>query len=298
MYQLRMILSYKGDFMKESTSSSPTRESLKGILSESNESFPDLRASVDTIFYTTQGGPFNIRQLAMTVEQDKELNNSILSICRSNFYSGKTPIRQISQAVRRLGPVGFQGVSIQAFLDLDVYYNPAWQKTANSIKLYSNAVAHACRIISQSTSKDSEMAFLLGILHRIGISVTLLQLPNPSEDFTHAQRHFSDLQQIHPSIAQFVLQKWGMSEELINVIGNYGQLIINDKPNTLSAILIAAEHIIKSMGKSEPIMQNSKDTPVGIPRDSFEDARSILEIRPQDIPQIVESVQETLRSEV
>ena len=279
--------------MKETVN---VRENLTGLLKKEENVFLKLRETVDNIFYTTQGGPFNIRQLAMTVEQDKELNNAIIQICQSNFYSGKNPIRQVSQAVRRLGPNGFRGVSMQAFLDLDVYYNPNWNQVTNSIRQYSIAVAHACRITSQVVSYDSDMSFLLGILHRIGISVTLLQLPSPKDDIQKAQKHFQELQWIHPSIGQYILQSWGMPSELIKVIGNYGQIVIDNKPNMLSSILIVAESCIQKLGRKPPKI-TIKDEFIPIPTDSFTDACSVLGLHQNDIPKILEGIQETLRSE-
>jgi HD-like signal output (HDOD) protein len=248
------------------------------------------------IFYATQGGPFNIRQLALTVDQDKELQKEILSICASNYYSGKNPIRKISQSIRRLGPIGFRGVAMQAFLNLDVYYNPKWEKATRSLRHYSLAIAHACRITSHRASLQGDLAFLLGILHRIGLSLPLLQLSDPNEDVPQAIQTCSNLHATHPSISQFILQKWGMPTELIETIGCYGQLIINDKPNTLSAILIIAEELLSRLGRKEPQLLPSKDKFRPPPKDSFQDACTILNISEKDIPQLLINTQETLRS--
>lgn len=272
------------------------RENLTGLLLRDDNVFLGLRDTVDKIFYTTQGGPFNIRQLATTVEYDQSLNDAIISICQSKFYSGKTPIRQVSQAVRRLGPNGFRCVAMQAFLDLEVYNNPQWSSVAHSLRQYSVAVAHACRIISQTISYDSETSFLLGILHRIGISVPLLLLPSPNVDIKNAQRNFQDLQWIHPSIGQHVLRSWGMPSELIRVVGNYGQIIIDNKPNHLSAILIVAETCIQKLGRRIPKIKSAKEALQLLPIDSFADACSVLGLVPRDIPKIQEGIHETIRS--
>ena len=186
---------------------------------------------------------------------------------------------------------------MQAFLDLDVYYNPHWSQVTNSIRQYSVAVAHACRITSQAVSFDSDKAFLLGILHRIGISVPLLQLPSPKEDMQKAQKHFQELQWIHPSIGQYVLKTWGMPTDLIQIVGNYGQLMIEDKPNLLSAILIVAESCIQKLGRKTPRLASMKDSVTPLPTDSFEDACSILDLHHRDIPTILDGIQETIRTE-
>lgn len=269
---------------------------IRGFLIQDSEEIPRLRESVDQMFYATQDGPFNIRQLAMTLEQDKDLQNTILEICSSEFYSGKTPIRQIGQAIRRLGPVGFRGVAMQAFLQLDVYYNPRWERATNTLKQYSIAVAHACRVTSASISSHEELSFLLGILHRIGQSAPLLVLPDPNEDSAKAAQVSKTLQSVHPSISQYILQKWGMPDALIETIGSYGQLIINNKPNQLGAILIIAEEIVKRIGRKEPVIFATKEYCPPFPKDSFQDACRILNIPEQEIPTLIATTQEALRS--
>jgi HD-like signal output (HDOD) protein len=273
-----------------------TALSLQGFLRSPSNKLPILREAVDMIFYATQGGPFNIRQLAITVEQDKMLQKEILSICASDYYSGRNPIRQISQAIRRLGPVGFRGVAMQAFLNIDVYYNPKWEKATHSLKHYSIAIAHACRITSHRASQQGDLAFLLGILHRIGLSLPLLLLSDPNENMTQAVETCETLHATHPSISQFILQKWGMPEELIETIGCYGQLIINEAPNTLSAILIVAEELVQRLGRKEPQLLPTKEKFRPPPRDNFQDACRILNITEADIPQLLVNTQETLRS--
>ena len=88
-----------------------------------------------------------------------------------------------------------------------------------------------------------------------------------------------------------------MPAELIRVIGSYGQLIIDNQPNVLSAILIVAETCIQKLGRRPPRLSSTKEESKSLPIDSFTDACIILEISEKDIPKIHEGIQETLRSE-
>ena len=278
---------------KENTTQAAQR--IMGMLMKPNPKIPQLRNAVDAVFYATQGGPFNIKLLAAKVDLDKKLEKKIINICSNDYYSGKNPIRQIGQAIRRLGPVGFRGVAMQAFLELDVYSNPKWERTTTAIRNYSLAVAHACRITSQRVAEQGDLAFLLGILHRIGISVSLLKLPTPKEDLNTSSKGCEAISTTHPSISQFILQKWGMPESLIKTIGCYGQIMIDDKPSKLSAILIVSEKIIQMLGQKEPQLP-TKEKVMEIEKDSFHDACMVLNLSENDIPSLVKDTQETLRS--
>ena len=88
-----------------------------------------------------------------------------------------------------------------------------------------------------------------------------------------------------------------MPTDLIQIVGNYGQLMIEDKPNLLSAILIVAESCIQKIGRKTPRLTSMKDGVTPLPTDSFEDACSILDLHHRDIPTILDGIQETIRTE-
>ena len=269
---------------------------IQGMLANPQSKFVPLRSTVDIIFYATQGGPFNIRQLAGKVELDTQLQSAIIEVCSNSFYSGKNPIRQIGQAIRRLGPIGFRAVAMQAFLDLDIYYNPRWEKSSKAIKSYSLSVAHACRVIAHHISAKQDLAFLMGLLHRVGMSVPLLLLPKPEEDLLSAFKVCSALHMTHPFIAQRILKDWGMADELVEAISGYGQIFINNSPNILGAILIVAEELIQSIGIHEPMLLTTKEPMVQIDKESMEDACKILVLSSSDLPLLVQNIQEALQS--
>ena len=269
---------------------------IQGMFAQPTVHFQSLRSTVDMIFYATQGGPFNIRQLANKVELDDDLETQIITVCANNYYSGKTPILQIGQAIRRLGPIGFRAVAMQAFLDLDVYKNPQWTKAASKIQSYSKAVAHACRIVSNHISQKQDLAFLTGMLHRVGISVPLLQLPGPKEDMLQSQRIATALSISHPFIAQRILRAWGMADELVDAIAGYGQIFRHDQPNILSAILIVAEELVQRIGIPEPVLIGTRESLSAISKETMEHAAIILDISKHETHLLLESLQEALNS--
>ena len=266
------------------------------LLHQKNLFVPELPVAVDTVFYATQGGPFNIRQLASKVELDKALQQEIIKICSNNYYSGRTPITSINQAIRRLGPIGFQGVVMQSFLDMEIYHNPQWSKVTASLRRYANAVAHACRVIAQQISIQTDLAFLMGLLHRIGMSVALLRLKNNKENPIETIHRLKIIAYVHSFLSHFILKKWEMPSPLVEAMGYYGQVLIHGKPNHLGAILIVAEEIVSRIGFSSKNLFHNKDINTTSLSDGFEDACLVLGIPKDQLYPLQKETQEALRS--
>jgi HD-like signal output (HDOD) protein len=219
-----------------------------GLLKGSNFTLPVLRPIVDEVFYATQGGPFNIRTLAARVEQDKQLGIKILEICAKPYYSGQTPIRSLAQVIQRLGPTGFRCVAMQAYLDLEIYPSSTWRDVLGRIKNYSIVIGHISRIISRMTSIHGDTAYLCGLLHRIGMTVPLLDVPDPRNDPPLAQEAWTNLSLAHPQVASYILKSWGLPDEIVLAVGNYHQVIVNDEPNLLAATIMLAESVAADQG--------------------------------------------------
>lgn len=229
--------------MKQAPTSSKKKDSrITGLLKRSTFEPPLLNILVDEVFYTTQGGPFNVRILSERVKEDIALTGRILKICRLPYYSGNNRIRSMSQVIQRLGPAGFRAVVMQAFLDMEIYSEEAWKRELDQIRNYNLIVAHLCRIISRYSSADSDTAFLCGLLHRLGFAVGLNKLTSKedgSEEVWHA------LEMSHTVFGKMVLQEWGMDDEIQDVVAHYGQIVINGEINLYSCIILVAEEIAR-----------------------------------------------------
>lgn len=282
--------------------SPPTKEnevaistySVRGLLSKKKIKILPLRAVVDEIFYATHGGPFNVRSLANRVEQDEIFQKEIIRICSNTYYSGRNPIKIIPQAIRRLGPTGFRNVSMQAFLDLEVFHNKPWSKVVTPLRAYSVSTAHACQAASRLVSAGGNLAFLAGLLHKIGLAVHLLNLPDPSMEPQKCHEMWMALKITHPTLSRHILQHWKMPNELLTTIGNYGQLLIEDQLNEMGALLLIAEEITRRVGYSLPKL-SPKDSSLPFPQECFQDAVSLLCLTDKDMEKILEETQNALR---
>ena len=229
--------------MKQAPTSTRKKDTrISGLLKQSTFEPPKLNTLVDEVFYTTQGGSFNVRILSERVKEDIALTGRILKICRLPYYSGNTRIRSMSQVIQRLGPFGFQAVIMEAFLDMELYTEGLWEKELQPIRNYSLIVGHLCRIISRYSSVDQHTAFLCGLLHRIGFAAGLRQFDDMEQGF---EEIWHTMEVSHTLFGKMVLAEWGLDEEIQAVIANYGQIVIDGKVNLLSATILVAEEIAR-----------------------------------------------------
>ncbi|MEC7987759.1 MAG: HDOD domain-containing protein, partial [Myxococcota bacterium] len=156
------------------------------------------------------------------------------------------------------------------------------------------STAHACQAASRLISTNGNFAFLTGLLHKIGLMVHLINLPSPTQEPRKSQALWDALNISHPAISHYILSHWKMPNEILLTIGNYGQLLINDQLNELSALLLIAEEITRRIGYSHPSL-TSKDSFSTYPQEDYQDAIQLLNLNANDLEKIMTETQNALR---
>jgi HD-like signal output (HDOD) protein len=257
------------------TSNSDKKNQIRGLLKRSTFEAPPIHQIVDEIFFTTLGGAFNVRTLADRIQQDELLTGAILEICRLPYYSGNTPIRNMNQVIHRLGPEGLRSVSLQAFLDLEIYTSESWEAQLKQLRTYSIIVGQICRVIARYTAMDGDEAFMAGLLHRIGFAVGLKKWTTKSDDH-HA--FWEALELTHTIFGKMTLQEWGMPEKIQAIVAHYGQTVIDQEVNLYCSAILVAEELAKRFRFEFRSPNRSKDSIVNELSDTAQRAIQALEI--------------------
>lgn len=224
------------------TSTAGKQHQIRGLLRRSTFEAPRLHPIVDEVFYTTLGGAFNVRALAERVHEDEILTGGVLEICRLPYYSGKTPIRNMNQVIHRLGPSGLRAVTLQAYLDMEVYQSDVWDAQMKQLRTYSVIVGQICRVIARYASLEGEDAFMCGLLHRVGFAVGLQKLTPKGEARSEI---WSALEISHTVFGKMVCQSWGLKESICESVAHYGQTIVDGETNLYNAAILVAEELAK-----------------------------------------------------
>lgn len=282
--------------MSEQSDSKPKSDNrIRGLLRREKYPIPELRPVVDEVFYATQGGPFNVRILASRVEQDPTITKKILEITSNSFFCGSTNIRNINSLIQRFGPSGFRCVALQAFLDLDIYKSQhPFRVDLKNLRDYSLACAHVSRIVSRYTGVNGDLAFLCGLLHRIGMAIPLILHPNYAQSPTESQNFYLSLQAAHPVFGALVSKKWGLPEEVQQSISCHGQIAIDSQTSIYSATVVVAECITRRLGyQLKQFKSKPRYAPI-IPCESTDDAMQAVGIPEGTVPQLMRDVHQIM----
>jgi HD-like signal output (HDOD) protein len=250
---------------------------IRGLLKKSTFESPTLHPLVGEIFHSTQSPEFSVKILADKIQEDATFTGMILQICKLPYYSGNTPIQNISQVIQRLGPMGTRAVAMQAYLDLEIYLSDnSWDSHLKQMKTYSVIIAQICRVIARYTAISADDVYMVGLLHRIGFAVGLNKLTSKGSD--SLDEIWEALEMTHPIFGKMVLQDWGFSETIQDAVSQYGQAIVQGQPNLLCCAILVAEEIAKRFKFEVRPPRKPKVDALPMMRDNVAKAVRLLEI--------------------
>lgn len=172
--------------------------------------------------------------LARVISQDAALTSKLLRIANSVVFnpSGKAT-HSISTGLSRLGFAEVRNLVLSVGIvealgpsGFPIDYGVFWR--------HSIAVAHAARVIAQSSSalgtSQAECAFVCGLLHDIGIAVLGAGVGEPyARVFSLAKRDMLSLDAVeqarlgvsHPAAGERVLQRWRIPIEICAAVAHH-----------------------------------------------------------------------------
>jgi putative nucleotidyltransferase with HDIG domain len=159
--------------------------------------------------------------VAAVIERDPVISLRLLSVSNSPVYRGIQEIRNVKEAIPRLGLKETLSLII-AIANKSIYETDQVQfrNLMDKLWVHSLACAYGSKLIAEHLKlDDSEKFFLMGLVHDIGKSVLL-------KAFTETPRikkiNFdliqANIQQGHLSIGGLLLRRWGFDEISIKVV--------------------------------------------------------------------------------
>ncbi|MEN6627576.1 MAG: HDOD domain-containing protein [Candidatus Sumerlaeia bacterium] len=226
--------------------------------------FPEI--AIRTLRLLQDPGVDN-KNFARQLESDTYLHlaERILRVANSAFYSPRMPIRNVSDAISRLGrkPV-YDLIVVAAVGELYDSNDPYIQELWN----HAIATGTASLLLARRYDRDlANEAFMAGILHDIGKLVVYKKYP-----FLYwrywcelgagccrldkiEQAEFPDL--AHTQIGMRVCQKWNLSDAIVDSANLHHKLhwhaSVNRVAHFLPCVVSLASVIVNNMGINAPV---------------------------------------------
>lgn len=161
-------------------------------------------------------------QLSELIARDQSLAAHTLRIANSAAYAPKEPIVSLQQAVTRLGMGTLCEIAIAVSLQGKVFRVPAYRTRMREMWMHSAAAAAYAKEISRLLRRNTESAFLCGLLHDVGRPVVLQStLDLWTECMTGTlpvQVAEAAMDEFHAAVGAALAERWNMAPWMTGAI--------------------------------------------------------------------------------
>ena len=227
--------------------------------------------------------------LAKVIEVDPVISLRLISVSNSPIYRGVTEIRNVKNAIPRLGLKETLNIAI-AIANKSLYETDKVQYKLLMDKLWGHSLASAfgAKLIAQNLKfEDPENFFLLGLTHDIG-KVLLLKA------FTEVSKQKrlnmvaiqANIQEAHISLGNLLVKRWGFDDKFMGVIAHHEDTEFSADASPDILVVNLANMLTRKLGFS--LFDDEVD---------FAELRSaqILEIAPETIESIGAELKQILK---
>ena len=188
------------------------------------------------------------KAVVQLLEKDAFLAGHVLARARSAVYGQGGPIN-LRDAVIRIGLRSLRDVVWEAAMNMRVFRAPGYINQMESVRKHCAAAAQCAAIVAGYTSYPADYAFLCGLLHDVGIAITLIAVseqktPPPRKRLVEAIEH------THAETARLVTRHWGLPDEVQLVVGAHHDIRVGGFIHPLAAIVAVAQEVARRCGAS------------------------------------------------
>jgi len=182
------------------------------------------------------------------------LAGRVLKLVQSPVYSGAMQTESLHAALVRLGLRTVRDIVMEIAMNLTVFKSNDYAETMELLGRHSTATAHIARVVSKYTATEGEYAFLVGLLHDVGIAATLLALSHNAASQRPPDRApdliaiWPAVDRVHEQAAELMAEHWSLPPDLRMAVGAHHQVLIQGHPHPLSATVAIANELAHELG--------------------------------------------------
>ena len=217
-----------------------------GKLLSNHASLPSMPAVAARIHDAMASSNWSMRTIATIIKSDIGTTTYLLQVANSPLYAGGSPVRQVEQAIARLGINSTRHLVMahalrSTFVTRSRLLTTLMQRTWQS----STRLAALCGVLAKHCSSfRPEAATLAGLLQDIGV-LPILNVLNKYHDQLSNEAHvLSAIDKFAPPIGTILLTRWGFDADTIEVARSRANWFRNPQPSADLAdlVLVARLH--------------------------------------------------------
>jgi len=162
---------------------------------------PQIAAEVMRLTRGKQGdaGDSNSAELSRLIQRDLALAGQVMRVANSALYARRTPVSTLPQAIAWLGIREVRNIAFAVAVQGQVFASGYFHHAMSDLWRESVITALFAQEIARLKQRDTESAYLCGLLHRVGMAVIMNRVgtaavkhglaPEPAQVQQLAARH-------------------------------------------------------------------------------------------------------------
>ncbi len=216
--------------------------------------FPDIVPRVRGAISDPRSTPDDLVRIAGT---EPRLAARLIQTANSAVFnpSGK-PLTNLRQSITRLGHHLVQSVTL-VFAVQQMKSEASLRPVAKPLsKLWekSIAVASICQVLANQLKVPPDKVFMTGLVHGIGHFYIMVRAAEPSSGVDYARLPAELLDERHPGLGRYVLEKWNFEAVVCEAIG-----LQNDHARWSARAADITDVVIASVVLAESLMDGNGD---------------------------------------
>ncbi len=215
-------------------------------LLSNHASLPSMPAVAARIHDAMASPNWSMRTIATIIRSDLGTTTYLLQVANSPLYAGAGPVRQVEQAIARLGINSTRHLVMahavrSMFVTRSELLTSLMQRTWAS----STRLAALCGVLATHCSRfRPESATLAGLLQDIGVLPILNVLNRYHEQLKNEGPVVAAIDRFAPSVGTVLLARWGFEADMVEVARSRGNWLRDPQPSADLAdlVLIARLH--------------------------------------------------------
>jgi HD-like signal output (HDOD) protein len=215
-------------------------------LLSNHASLPSIPAVAARIHDAMASPNWSMRTIATIIKSDLGTTTYLLQVANSPLYAGVTPVRQVEQAIARLGINSTRNLVMahavrSTFVTRSALLTSLMQRTWAS----STRLAALCGVLAKHCSSfRPESAALAGLLQDVGVLPILNVLNRYHEQLSNEAHVLGAMDKFAPPVGTILLTRWGFEPDMIEVARSRGNWLRDPQPSAdlADVVLVARLH--------------------------------------------------------